>query len=165
MTLEIKFIILTLFISISQIPLLILLGIFRKYSEPRKRFFLVTISSFASIILLKYFYFNISLKILISSLLILLSSTFILFTFWSILIWGFTTSMLVSLGKKKNYQITKKKWIKIYCNNKDLTTFTKDRIQLLYLIRAIKKRNRNINITTNGYIFCFLYNILKKIFV
>lgn len=72
--------------------------------------------------------------------------------------------MLVSLNKKKNYKITKKEWIKIYCNNKNLTTFTKDRIQLLYLISAIKK-NRNITITKKGHFICSLYNVLKKNFI
>ena len=117
------------------------------------------------IIVLDFFYFNISYKVLLSSLLIILSSIFILFTFWSILVWGFTTSMLVSLNKKKGYKITKEKWIRVYCNNQNLNTFTKDRIQLLYLINVIKKQNKNVTITANGYIISFLYKILKNFFV
>jgi len=73
--------------------------------------------------------------------------------------------MLVSLNKRKKYQITKEKWIRVYCNNQNLNTFTKDRIQLLYLINVIKNKNNNVTITTNGHIISFLYKLLKNLFV
>jgi len=72
--------------------------------------------------------------------------------------------MLESLNQKKKYNISKKNWIKLYCNNKSLDTFTKDRIQLLYLIRTIKKNKNNISITANGYFVSFAYNFMKRNF-
>ena len=165
MTIETKFIIVTFLVALSQLPLLILLGKVKRYLDPKNRFFSTAYFCLIIIIVLDFFYFNISYKVLLSSLLIILSSIFILFTFWSILVWGFTTSMLVSLNKKKGYKITKEKWIRVYCNNQNLNTFTKDRIQLLYLINVIKKQNKNVTITANGYIISFLYKILKNFFV
>ena len=73
-----------------------------------------------------------------ASFLILTSSIIINFTFWSILIWGFTVSMLEAIKGKK--RINKYKWIQIYSGNKNLNFFTHDRIKLLLIIKSIIKK-------------------------
>ena len=111
---------------------------FLKKIDPKINFLITSVLSYFLIIYFGLYFFEIKIIYVIASLLLLTSSIIINFTIWSILIWGFTVSLLESIINKK--RITKSKWIKIYTRNKSLDFFTQDRIKLLLLIKSIKKK-------------------------
>lgn len=162
MTIEIQFIIITFLICISQ---LLQLGIFSfifKKFDPKTNFLVTSMTCYLLIVYFGVFFFNINKIFIMASILILTSSIIINFTFWSILIWGFTVSMLEAIKGKK--QINKYKWIKIYSGNKNLNFFTSDRIKLLLIIKSIKKKKDIIQINSIGLIISKIYTFLRKYF-
>ena len=160
MIIEIKFIIITLLICISQFFQLALIGFFLKKIDPKINFLITSVLSYFLIIYFGLYFFEIKIIYVIASLLLLTSSIIINFTIWSILIWGFTVSLLESIINKK--RITKSKWIKIYTRNKSLDFFTQDRIKLLLLIKSIKKKKNTIQINSTGIVVSKIYGVLKK---
>ncbi len=160
MIIEIKFITITLLICISQFFQLALIGFFLKKIDPKINFLITSVLSYFLIIYFGLYFFEIKIIYVIASLLLLTSSIIINFTIWSILIWGFTVSLLESIINKK--RITKSKWIKIYTRNKSLDFFTQDRIKLLLLIKSIKKKKNTIQINSTGIVVSKIYGVLKK---
>lgn len=161
MSIEIKFILLTFVISLLQIILLFILGNLSNKSDPKNNFLFSSFVVFVLLIIIFLYFENVSIKTLIGSLLFLLSTSIILFTFWTILIWGFTISLLETLFRIKT--ASKKEWIKKYCNKKDLNTFTRDRMRLLLIIDAIKFNNKkDILIKKNGIFVSLITNLAKK---
>ena len=162
MTIEIKFIIITFLICISQLLQLAIISFIFKKIDPKKNFLITSITCYLLIIYFGVFFFKINEIIILASFLILTSSIIINFTFWSILIWGFTVSMLEAIKGKK--RINKYKWIQIYSGNKNLNFFTRDRIKLLLIIKSIKKKKDIIQINSIGLAISKIYTFLKKYF-
>ena len=112
MSIEIKFVLFTFFISFFQLVLLYAFGNIKYKSDPKNNFLVSTVIVFVVLYSVYLYLGNISIKTLLGSILFLSSSVIILFTFWTILIWGFTISLLESLTKLK--VSNKEKWIKKY---------------------------------------------------
>ena len=164
MIIEIKFIITTLLICISQSFQLAIFGFLFKNIDPKINFLITSISCYLLIVYFGIYFFKIEVTFIIASIIFLTSSIIINFTLWSILIWGFTVSLLESIKKKQ--KITKSKWIKKYTGGKNLEFFTHDRVKLLSLIHSIKKNKKKnfIQINSNGIIISKIYKFLKKNF-
>tara|TARA_E500000178_G_C17009205_1_gene749675 strand:- start:879 stop:1382 length:504 start_codon:yes stop_codon:yes gene_type:complete len=162
MIIEIKFIIITLLICVSQFFQLAILGIFFKNIDPKINFLITSILCYLLIIYYGVYFFKIEITFIIGSIILLTSSIIINFTLWSMFIWGFTISLLGTIKKKEI--ITKSKWIKNYTGGKNLEFFTYDRIKLLSIINSIKKHKekRFIQINCTGIIISKIYKFLKK---
>ena len=162
MSIEIKFVLFTFFISFFQLVLLYAFGNIKYKSDPKNNFLVSTVIVFVVLYSVYLYLGNISIKTLLGSILFLSSSVIILFTFWTILIWGFTISLLESLTKLK--VSNKEKWIKKYTGKSNLNVFTKDRMRLLFIIDAIKITKKNeIVITKKGIILSFVNKFIKKL--
>tara|TARA_Y100000591_G_C21844959_1_gene708124 strand:+ start:272 stop:769 length:498 start_codon:yes stop_codon:yes gene_type:complete len=162
MIIEIKFIIITLIICISQLVQLAIISFFFKKIDPKINFLITSVSCYLLVIYFGFYFFKIKGIFVLASILLLTSSIIINFTIWSILIWGFTVSLLESVMSKK--KITKPKWIEIYTGNKSLDFFTQDRIKLLLIIKSIEKKKNDIQINSIGLTVSKIYMILKKYF-
>ena len=86
MTIEIKFIIITFLICISQLLQLAIISFIFKKIDPKTNFLITSITCYLLIIYFGVFFFKINEIIILASFLILTSSIIINFTFWSILI-------------------------------------------------------------------------------
>jgi len=162
MIIEVKFIIITFLICISQLLQLAIISFIFNKIDPKTNFLITSIMCYLLIIYFGIYFFKVNKIFILASILILTSSIIINFTFWSILIWGFTVSMLEAIKGKK--RINKYKWINIYSGNKNLNFFTRDRIKLLLIIKSIKKKKDIIQINSVGLIISKIYTFLRKYF-
>ena len=101
MTVEIKYILITFLVCASQLFQLAIIGFLIRKIDPKLNFIISCFISYLLIIITGIYYLNVSYIILIGSLLLLTSCILINFTFWTILIWGFTVSLLETLVRKK----------------------------------------------------------------
>ena len=162
MIIEVKFIIITFLICISQLLQLAIISFIFNKIDPKTNFLITSIICYLLIIYFGIYFFKVNKIFILASILILTSSIIINFTFWSILIWGFTVSMLEAIKGKK--RINKYKWINIYSGNKNLNFFTRDRIKLLLIIKSIKKKKDIVQINSIGLIISKIYTFLRKYF-
>ncbi len=162
MIIEVKFIIITFLICISQLLQLAIISFIFNKIDPKTNFLITSIMCYLLIIYFGIYFFKVNKIFILASILILTSSIIINFTFWSILIWGFTVSMLEAIKGKK--RINKYKWINIYSGNKNLNFFTRDRIKLLLIIKSIKKKKDIVQINSIGLIISKIYTFLRKYF-
>ena len=163
MTVEIKYILITFLVCASQLFQLAIIGFLIRKIDPKLNFIISCFISYLLIIITGIYYLNVSYIILIGSLLLLTSCILINFTFWTILIWGFSVSLLETLDRKK--KITKFKWIKLYTGNRNLNTFTNDRIRLLFILKSIfKKKDNSYKSNIVGTLITKVYKFMEKYF-
>ena len=154
-------VILTILISASQLFFLYFLGYFEKLrNNPLSRILITPIISLALLIcVLSKFEYN--FIEFFPSLLFFLSSYIALFTAWSLINWGVTTEMLVSLNKKKiikdetdfvNAIIKpqKKNSLEVFCNDR-LNILVKTNNCYIIKSKVYKKK------------ISFFYNFIIKI--
>ena len=65
-----------------------------------------------------------------ASLLIWLTALLVFFSFWSLLAWGFTVSLLLALTRAEK-PMTFEEWVRKYTGGGTIETFARDRLDLL----------------------------------
>ena len=90
MIIEVKFIIITFLICISQLLQLAIISFIFNKIDPKTNFLITSIMCYLLFNYYGIYFFKVNKIFILASILILTSSIIINFTFCSILIWGFT---------------------------------------------------------------------------
>jgi hypothetical protein len=100
----------------------------------------------------------------VTGALLLAAATLAMFTFWTLIAWGFTISMLLALSRTSQ-PISLEEWIMAYTNGKPLAAFSKDRISLLVKLGLAKHEGNELVITSYwGRRVACLTNLFRVLF-
>jgi len=112
------------------------------------------------------FLLNVELDVLdiLAAAAILLSATFLSFIFWSLIVWGFTLNMLLSIApQEKGANIDE--WINAYLGEGNTERLTADRMQILLSARFVEAgHDGSYQLTLTGCKGAALFGMLRKMF-
>ncbi|MBE9116873.1 hypothetical protein IQ249_13280 [Lusitaniella coriacea LEGE 07157] len=80
---------------------------------------------------------------LLAGILILATASLCVFTFWTLIAWGFTLSMLMRLTDIQQ-PLTFEEWVAAYTGGQTLNTFTLDRLSVLFRFGWAKQKNDRV---------------------
>jgi hypothetical protein len=101
---------------------------------------------------------------LLTAVLLLIGGGLTQFTLWSLIAWGFTVSVLRSLGDA-NCPLSQEEWIHHYTDGQGIQRFTTDRFTVLLRFgMADKGINGSYVLTGRGKFFARLNNALRFMF-
>lgn len=154
--------------ALSQVLLLYALGFIKYY---RHHSIIRLFTSFLLSWILLFLIFKIGDYAFINffpSVLFILSSNISLFTIWSLINWGFTVEMLVSLEKKKRKKIINDfNLINIMLNSEKKNSFKifcLDRLKILIKTKAIQINNNKVSKKKLSFFYIFIINILDNFY-
>ncbi len=82
----------------------------------------------------------------LASLMLWLTAVLATFTFWSLLAWGFTLSLLLRLASAQR-PLTVDEWIASYAQGGDAETFARDRLGILFRFRLARLDGDHVRLT------------------
>jgi hypothetical protein len=101
---------------------------------------------------------------LIASLLIWLTALLVAFSFWSLLAWGFTVSLLLALARAQN-ALRFEEWVASYTGGGTVETFARDRLGLLLRTGLARMDGDQVCLTPGwGPRLAWLVGTLRRLF-
>jgi hypothetical protein len=102
-----------------------------KVSAPGRRFVLAAVAALSGWGLSLFAVSPLALADLVAGALILLAALLAGFTVWTLIAWGFTASLLMSLAREDR-PVSLDEWVAAYTGDRTIETFARDRVQLLF---------------------------------
>jgi hypothetical protein len=99
----------------------------------------------------------------LSGALLLAGALIFWWIFWSVLVWGFTLTMLTSLARYKQ-PATLREWMSLYSRRDDTHAFAHNRMQLLLGSHLVTAVDGKIILTPTGILIARLVNFLRSFF-
>jgi hypothetical protein len=101
---------------------------------------------------------------LISGALLLATATVIGFTLWTLIVWGFTLSMLFALARAGR-PLALEEWAQEYTRGRSLEAFARDRLGVLFALRLAETRGEEVAMTPRrGRAFAKVVLVLRRLF-
>ena len=95
---------------------------------------------------------------------VLLSATVLGFVFWSLIVWGFTLNMLLSIAAADG-PITFKEWIQHYLGDDNVGRLTSDRMEILLAANLVHEElGQTYHINPRGIFTAKLYRLVRALF-
>lgn len=101
---------------------------------------------------------------LLTGVLLLATGTLIAFTLWTLIAWGFTLSMLLTLSQA-NRPLSAEEWALAYTRGQALEAFTRDRLGILIKLGLASIQGNDVVMTPRrGRLFARVVVSLRKLF-
>jgi hypothetical protein len=135
-----------------------------KIAAPGRRFHLAVALLTAGWVLFHLWDGSYNAADLCASLLIWLTAVLVEFSFWSLLAWGFTISLLLALARAGR-PLTFDEWVARYTGGGTSATFAHDRLSLLFRFGFANREGDQVRLTPGwGPPLAWLVGILRWIF-
>lgn len=135
-----------------------------KVTAPGRRFVLaalLTCGGWAGFLALQP---SVSLADLLASAMILFTALLVIFSFWCLLAWGFTVSLLMALARA-GHPLSFAEWVAAYNGGGNVETFTRDRLSLLLKYKMARLDGPNVRIIPGrGVLLVHLIVLLRRLF-
>lgn len=109
------------------------------------------------------YYTNQFILHLITSTMLITGGLLVAFTLWSIVVWGFTVSLLLALNRV-NKKATSNSWINNFTDGEGLTKFSNDRLGVLIKLKLLNSQSLDMHPTRLGRIVAFTVTVARVIF-
>jgi len=159
----------TLVLALTIILCLLLLGYINPCITLQNRYMFVSIAGLIGWVFFVYYsishFYTIRLVDIISTTMFLLASILAIGVFWSLICWGFTTSLLVALSCF-HYPISADLWYSSYSSGSTITDFTNDRLSILIRLGLVARSSDDILIPGSIFakVLSFTYRSLLRIY-
>jgi hypothetical protein len=96
----------------------------------------------------------------VGGVLLLATAILLVYVFWSLLVWGFTLTLLTALAQAGR-PLTEEQWAATYMQGGDLGTFAHNRLKLLLGSGMIVAANGKVSTTAKGLIVVRLVKLVR----
>jgi len=135
-----------------------------KVRAPSRRFVLAAILTSAAWALFQARQESVAIADQIASAMILVMVILVEFSFWCLLAWGFTLSLLLALARAQQ-PLTFEQWVSAYSSGGNVETFTRDRLSLLLQHRVAWLDGEFVRMTPGrGQHLATLVDLLRRLF-
>jgi len=154
------------FAASAALPLLLILlshGIIKVRSPGRRFLFAFFISSSLAILSAIIWPVDDAAEF-IAAICLYLAVALATFTIWTLIAWGFTLTMLLTIADAKS-PWNREEWVLAYTGGKPIEQLARDRLGLLFMLRLAERSGDSVRILPGrGTLFAYATRFLRRLF-